>query len=112
MSNVSPHEEASSLSLGLAHGLKVWGFMLITLVPLSLVGYYLPRWLFVLVFFGYGLFVLMPVVFGIGPIGRRIARELNATAIAQAKVKRDALGPRLADPPGEVQTGPGGERAE
>jgi hypothetical protein len=94
------------------HGLKVWAFMVFTFVPFSLAGQYMPRWLFVLLFFGYGIFVLMPVAFGIGPIGRRIGRQLNEAAIAQAKAEREALGPIRAAPSREARSGPGGERAE
>lgn len=93
-----------------AHVAKVWVFMLLTFVPLSFAADYLPRWLFILLFFGYGLLVFMPVVFGIGPLGRRIGRGLNENATARAKAERDALGPRRApSPPGEVPSGPGGE---
>lgn len=81
-----------------AHGLKVWVFMLITFVPLALAEEYLPRWLFILLFFAYGLLVLMPVVFGVGPLGRRIGRRLNEDAIAQARAEREALGAVEANP--------------
>lgn len=86
--------------------------MLISFVPLLLAAEYLPQWLCILLFFAYGILVFMPVVFGIGPLGRRIGRGLNENAIAQAKAERDALGVESApSPPSEVPSGPGGERA-
>jgi hypothetical protein len=48
-----------------------------------------PQWLFEVVFFGYTIFVLFPVIFAIGPLGRRIWRSLNEAAIAKAKAERD-----------------------
>jgi hypothetical protein len=75
------------------HGLKVWLFMMVTFVPLSLVAQYMPRWLFVIVFFCYAIFVFFPVVFGIGPIGRLIGRQLNESAVAQARAERESLRP-------------------
>ncbi len=94
----------------LVHGAKVWVFWLLSLVLLALAAEYLPRLLFVLLFFAYALFVFFPVAFGVGPLGRRIGRGLNESAVAQAKAEREALGPQpTRSPPSEVPSGPGGE---
>jgi hypothetical protein len=85
------------------HSLKVWAFMVVTGIPVMLLANYLPRWLFVLVFFAYGIFILAPVVFGIGPIGRFVGRELNESSVAQARQEREALGAKKANSPDSRQ---------
>jgi len=72
----------------LLHGLRVWLFMAISMVPLGVALQYLPEWLFVIVFFSYGIFIFFPVVFAFGPLGRRIGRKLNEAAIAEAHNER------------------------
>lgn len=66
------------------HQLKVWLFIVVSMVPLAVAMQYLPQWLFVIVFFSWGIFIFFPVVFAVGPLGRRIGRKLNETAIAEA----------------------------
>ena len=77
--------------------------MVVTGIPVMLLSAHLPRWLFLLVFFGYGIFILAPVIFGIGPVGRLIGRGLNESAVAQARAEREALGPKRASPAGSEQ---------
>lgn len=72
-----------------AHFFKVWLFIALTMPPIGFLGQYLPQWLFLMVFFGYVIFVLFPVCFAIGPIGRRYGRALNEAAIAHAKAERE-----------------------
>lgn len=74
------------------HALKTWGVMLVTFVPLFLAEDLLPSWLFHSLFLLLALVVFFPVVFAVGPLGRRIGRPLNEMSIAQANHERAALG--------------------
>jgi hypothetical protein len=76
------------------HGLKTWGLMLALFTPIILLSDYMPGWLFYLLFFGVFFLVLMPVHFGIGPLGRRFGREVNDAAVLEDKEYRLGLGPQ------------------
>ena len=71
------------------HGLKVWLFGMACMLPLLLAMHYLPRWVFMVVFFAFGVFVFIPVVFAVGPIGRFIGKNLNEVAAQEAKKNRE-----------------------
>lgn len=64
-------------------------FVLVTIPPIGFLRQYMSDWLFLLIFFGYGIFILFPIIFAIGPIGRWFGRSLNEAAIANAKTERD-----------------------
>ena len=68
--------------------------MILLLVSCSLLSDYLPDWLIALIFFGTFLFVILPINFGFGPLGRRLGKELNDAAIAEDKEYRKSLGPQ------------------
>lgn len=70
------------------HQLKVWLFIVVSMIPLAVAMQYLPQWLFVIVFFLWGIFIFFPVVFAVGPLGRRMGRKLNETAIAETRKER------------------------
>ncbi len=76
------------------HGLKTWGLMLASLTPIILLSDYMPGWLFYLLFVGVFFLVVMPVHFGIGPLGRRFGRKINDAAVLEHKEYRLGLGPQ------------------
>lgn len=76
----------------LLHGLKTWCVMIVTFVPLYLIADYLPTWLLNTLFLVLAVFVFFPVLFAVGPLGRRIGRPLNEWSVAQDKAERTALG--------------------
>jgi hypothetical protein len=59
----------------------------------------LPRWLWVTLFFAWGLFIFFPVVFGVGPIGRVLGKGLNQAAIERAEADKKALEPKQPSTP-------------
>jgi uncharacterized protein (DUF58 family) len=75
------------------HGLKTWGLMLALLTPIILLSDYMPGWLFYLLFFGVFFLVIMPAHFGLGPLGRRLGREVNDAAVLEDNEYRRSLGP-------------------
>jgi len=77
------------------HSIKVSLLGLLALAPLALIAEFLPRWVFLTLFFAFGVFVFMPAVFGVGPIGRLLGKQLNESAISHAREKREALAPEL-----------------
>ena len=74
------------------HGLKTWAVMTVTFVPLALASDWLPSWLTTCLFWLLVVLVFFPVVFAVGPLGRRIGRPLNEMAMADAQARREALG--------------------
>ena len=76
------------------HGLKTWGLMLALLTPIILLSNYMPSWLFYALFFGVLLVVIMPIHFGLGPLGRRLGKEVNDAAVLEDKKYRSSLGPQ------------------
>ncbi|MCO5123804.1 MAG: hypothetical protein M9915_08705 [Rhizobacter sp.] len=85
------------------HALKTWGVMVVTFVPLFLLADYLPTWAFNTLFLALALLVFFPVVFAVGPLGRRIGRPLNEMAIAKAHLEREALRARTSSGRGDNQ---------
>ncbi len=53
------------------------------LVVLAACELFLPPWITVLAFLGGAIFVMAPLALGIGPLGRRFAKELNEAAVAE-----------------------------
>lgn len=73
------------------HTLKVWALAMLGMIPFWLIAPHIPRWLFVALFSAFGLFVFLPAVFGVGPIGRLVGKQLNDAAIEDARAEREDL---------------------
>lgn len=70
------------------HLLKVGLMSAVFILVLFGLSHVLPRWLVVIAFFVFAVLVFFPAIFGLGPIGRRIGKQLNETAIAEAEKGR------------------------
>ncbi len=66
--------------------------MLALLTPIILLSDHMPSWLFYLLFFGVFFLVILPIHFGLGPLGRRLARDVNDAAIHEDSEYRRSLG--------------------
>jgi len=58
------------------------------LVVLAACEFFLPDWVTLLAFLGGAIFVAVPLTLGIGPLGRRFAKELNEAAVAERDSRR------------------------
>ncbi|PZQ73528.1 MAG: hypothetical protein DI563_14605 [Variovorax paradoxus] len=70
------------------HVLKVGLLSTVFFLFLVALAQVLPRWAVVVIFWLFALFVFFPAIFAVGPIGRRIGKHLNKTAISEAEKDR------------------------
>jgi fatty acid desaturase len=69
--------------------LKVSAFGMLFTICLWFFALFLPFWLIGIIFFVFFFFVLIPIYFGIGPLGRKYGNEINEAAIEHARQQRE-----------------------
>jgi len=69
--------------------LKVSALGMLFTICLWFFSFFLPIWLVGIIFFAVIFFVLVPIFFGVGPLGRKYGNEINEVAIEQARRRRE-----------------------
>ena len=80
--------------------------MIVLLTPIAALRDVLPEWVVALLFLAVSFFVIVPIHFAVGPLGRRFGRELNEAAVLEDRAYRRSLGPTPMTRESDAEEGP------